>query len=220
MVCLGNKQRLFCCFWDCIQVPLLDSFFDYDGYSISSKGFLLTVVVRYSDIMVIWIKFTIPIPFSSLIPKMFEVPFYYLRFDHFQFAFFHGSDISISYVILLFTASDLASITSHINSWVLFYFVFIPFFFLDLFLHWSPVAYWDQPTRVDPLSVSYHVAFSYCSWDSQGKNTEVVSHSLLHGPHSVRLLHHDPPILGGTTKHGLLPFSSVGQGYIPWEKIG
>ena len=33
---------------------ILDSFIDYDGYSISSKGFLLTVV----DLMVIWVKFT------------------------------------------------------------------------------------------------------------------------------------------------------------------
>ena len=32
---------------------------------------------------------------------------------------------------------------------------------------------------VCPLSVSYNFAFSYCSWDSQGKNTEVVCHSLL-----------------------------------------
>ena len=30
-----------------------------------------------------------------------------------------------------------------------------------------------------PLSVSYYFAFSYCSWGSQGKNTEVVCHSLL-----------------------------------------
>ena len=29
------------------------------------------------------------------------------------------------------------------------------------------------------LSVSYHFAFSYCSWASQGKNTEVICHSLL-----------------------------------------
>ena len=29
------------------------------------------------------------------------------------------------------------------------------------------------------LSVSYHFAFSYFSWRSQGKNTEVVCHSLL-----------------------------------------
>ena len=35
------------------------------------------------------------------------------------------------------------------------------------------------PTWGVPLSVSYHFAFSYCSWGSQGKNTEVVFHSLL-----------------------------------------
>ena len=30
-----------------------------------------------------------------------------------------------------------------------------------------------------PLSVSNHFDFSYCSWASQGKNTEVVCHSVL-----------------------------------------
>ena len=35
------------------------------------------------------------------------------------------------------------------------------------------------PTWGAPLSVSYHLAFSSCSWGSQGKNTEVVCHSLL-----------------------------------------
>ena len=38
---------------------ILDSFVDYDGYSISSKGFLPTVV----DVMVIWVKFTHSSPF-------------------------------------------------------------------------------------------------------------------------------------------------------------
>ena len=38
---------------------ILHSFFDHDGYSISSKGFLPTVV----DIMVIWVKFTHSSPF-------------------------------------------------------------------------------------------------------------------------------------------------------------
>ena len=47
----------------------------------------------------------------------------------------------------------------------------IPSFFMELFLHWSPVAV--------SLSISYNFAFSYCSWGSQGKNTEVVCHSLL-----------------------------------------
>ena len=44
----------------------------------------------------------------------------YLLFDHFQFAFIHGPNIPGSYAILLFTASDFTSITSHIHNWVLF----------------------------------------------------------------------------------------------------
>ena len=55
----------------------------------------------------------------------------------------------------------------------------IPSFFLELFLHWSPVAYWALTDPGSSLSVSYHFAFSYCSWGSQGKTTEVVCHSLL-----------------------------------------
>ena len=41
-------------------------------------------------------------------------------FDRFQFALIHGPNIPGSSAILLFTASDLASITSHIHNWVLF----------------------------------------------------------------------------------------------------
>ena len=40
----------------------------------------------------------------------------HLLFDHFQFALIHGPNIPGSYAILLFTASDLASITSHIHN--------------------------------------------------------------------------------------------------------
>ena len=40
--------------------------------------------------------------------------------DHFQFALIHGPNIPGSYAILLFTASDFASITSHIHNWLLF----------------------------------------------------------------------------------------------------
>ena len=36
-----------------------------------------------------------------------------------------------------------------------------------------------QHPRPPCPSVSYHFAFSHCSWGSQGKNTEVVCHSLL-----------------------------------------
>ena len=51
--------------------------------------------------------------------------------------------------------------------------------FMELFLHWSPVAYWAPITWRVHLSVSYLFAFSCCSWNYQGKNTEVVCHSLL-----------------------------------------
>ena len=52
-------------------------------------------------------------------------------------------------------------------------------FFLELFLHWYPVA--DcSPTNLGSSSFSIlSFCLSYSSWDSQGKNTEVVCHSLL-----------------------------------------
>ena len=58
----------------------------------------------------------------------------------------------------------------------------IPSFFLELFLHWSPVANWAPTDQGSPsFSVVSFFAFSYCSWGSQGKNTEVVCCSLLQG---------------------------------------
>ena len=55
----------------------------------------------------------------------------------------------------------------------------IPSFFLQLFLHWSAVAYW---THTDLGSSSFSI-LSFCLFilfmGSQGKNTEVVCHSLL-----------------------------------------
>ena len=48
MVCLGGKRRSFCHFEIASKYCISDSFVDHDGYSISSEGFLPTVV----DIMV------------------------------------------------------------------------------------------------------------------------------------------------------------------------
>ena len=99
--------------------------------------------------------------------------------DHFQFALIHGPDIPGSYAILLFTASDLLLSPVTCTAGYCFCFGSNPSFFLELFLYWSPVAYWAPTDLGSLLSVFYHFAFSYCSWDSQGKNTEVVCHSLL-----------------------------------------
>ena len=59
---------------------------------------------------------------------------------------------------MLFTAPDLASVTSHIHNCVLLCFGSIPSFFLELFLHWSPVALW-APTDLGSSSFSI---LSFC----------------------------------------------------------
>ena len=50
---------------------------------------------------------------------------------------------------------------------------------LELFIHWSTVAFWLLLTWGVHLSVSCLFAFSYCSWGSQDKNIVMVCHSLL-----------------------------------------
>jgi len=59
----------------CISV----SFVDYEGYSISSKGFLPTVV----DLVVIWVNFTRSNPFYFADSQNVDVHSCHLLFDHF-----------------------------------------------------------------------------------------------------------------------------------------
>ena len=46
--------------------------------------------------------------------------------------------------------------------------------------------------KLNIQKTSYHFAFSYCSWGSQGKNTEVVHHSLLQGIFLTQCFHSNP----------------------------
>ena len=76
----GHRLGLLWYWMDCLEMNrdypvifeiaskyyILNSFVDYDDYSISSKGFLPTVV----DIMASELGSPIPVHFSSLIPKM------------------------------------------------------------------------------------------------------------------------------------------------------
>ena len=68
-------------------------------------------------------------------------------------------------------------------------------FSLELFLHSFPVAYW-APTDLGSSSFSVlSFCLSYCSWGSQGKDTEVVYNSFLQRTTFVRTLHHDSSTL-------------------------
>ena len=74
----GPKEK-WCSVVVALKYCISDSFVDYEGYSISSKGFLPTVSELNSPILV---------HFISLIPKMF-VHSCRLLFDHFQFTSVH-----------------------------------------------------------------------------------------------------------------------------------
>ena len=97
-----------------------------------------------------------------------------------------------------------------------FCFVSVSSFFLELFLHWSPVAYWAPTDLGVPLSVSYHSAFSYCSWGSQSNNTEVVCHSLLQWTTFCQTSPPWPVCLGGPHMTWL-SLIELDQGVVLWS---
>ena len=98
----------------------------------------------------------------------------------------------------------------------------IPSFFLELFLHWSPVFYWAQVakswTRLSnwtelnwpgeflfqyPIILPFHTVH----WVLKTRILKWFAIPFSSGPHSVRHLHHDLPILGSPTWHGLVSLS-------------
>ena len=176
MVCLGNKPRSFYCFWDHTQVLLFNYFIDYEGYSISSRAFLTTVV----NIMFIWTKFTHSYPLlihwflecqSSLLPSpAWLCPIYLDSWSYhsrylcniilycIRLYFHHQTHPQVSVISAL--AQSLHSFWSYFSS--------IPWYLIERLLR-----------QESHLPLTYLFAFSYCSWDSQSKNTGVVCHSLL-----------------------------------------
>ena len=129
-------------------------------------------------------------------------------FDHFHFALIHGPDIPGSYEKLLFTALDLVSITSHIHNWILVLLWFHPFILSGVFLHGSPVAYW----ALSNLGNSSFSILSFCLFILFMGFSRQEYWNRLPFPFPVDHilfwpLHHDPPVLGGPTRHGLLSLS-------------
>ena len=131
------------------QHCISDSFVDFDGYSISSKGFLPTIV----DIMVIWVKLPIPVHFSSLIPKtsMFTPAISCLTTFNLPWFMDLTFQVPMQYCSLQHWTLLPSPITS--TTGLCFLFGFISSFFLELFLHSTPIAYW-APTDLGSSSFS------------------------------------------------------------------
>ena len=91
----------------------------------------------------------------------------------------HGCNITVSYEILFFTASDFTSITCHIHNWELFL-LWLHLFILSGVISPQMSSHILGTYRPGEFLFQYPInfAFSFCSRDSQGKNTEVVCHSL------------------------------------------
>ena len=167
-----------------------DSFVDYDGYSISSKGFLPTVV----DITVMWNKF-IPIPFSSLIPKMlmFTLAFCLITYN---LSWFMTQRVQVPiqnfslWHRTLFSPAD-TSTTGH-----LFHSGPASSFFLELFLHSFLREYWTSSYLGGSIFQCYiffpfHAAYGVF----QAKILEWVAISSFSGPYFVRTRHYNPILL-------------------------
>jgi len=126
-----------------------DSFVDCDGYSISSKQFLPTVV----DIMVIELNSPIPVHFSLLIPKMstFTLAFSFLTTSNLPWFMDLTFQVPMQYCPLQHRTLLPSPVTS--TNVCCFCFRSVSSFFLELFLHWSPLAYW-APSNLGSSSFS------------------------------------------------------------------
>ena len=96
----------------------------------------------------------------------------------------------------------------------------IPSVFLELFLHWSPVAYWAPKWPGEflfqyPIILPFHTVHGVL----KAKILKWFAIPFSSRPHSVRSLHHDPPILGGPTQHGSY-FHWTRQGCGPCDQFG
>ena len=114
----------------------------------------------------------------------------------------HGLNIPGSYAILLFTASDLASITSRIHNWVLFLLWLHPFILSGVIslLISSSILGTYQPGEF-PFQYPIILPFHTVQGVLKARILKWFAVPFYNGPHSIRPLHHDPSILGGPTSN-------------------
>ena len=158
-----------------------------------SKGFLLTIV----DIMVIWVKFTHSSPFQFADSSNIDLHLAISCLTTSNLPWFMDltSQVPMQYCSLQHRTLLPSPVTS--TTGYCFCSGSIPSFFLELFLHWSPISYWS-PTDLGSssfivLSLPFH---ALCG---------VLKPRILKWfaiPCFVRTLYYDPSILGGPTQHG------------------
>ena len=117
-------------------------------------------------------------------------------FDHFQFALIHGPNIPGSYAISLFTALDLASVSSHIQNWVLFLLWVHPFILSGVIssLISSSILGTYQPREFIfqcPIFLPFHTIHGVL----KARILKWFAIPFSSGPHSVGTLHHDLSIM-------------------------
>ena len=94
----------------------------------------------------------------------------------------------------------------------------IPSFFLELFLHWSPVAYW-APTDLGSSSFSVlFLPFHTVHGVLKSRILKWFAIPFSSGPCFVRAFHNDPSVLSGPPWHGSW-FHWVRQGCGPCDQI-
>ena len=134
-----------------------------------------------------------------------------------QFAWIHEPNFPGSYAVLLFTASDLASISSYIHTWVLF------LLWLRLFILSEVISLFFSSSTLGTYLPGKFI-FQCCIFLPFHTVHVVVKAWILKWfailfssrPCFVRSLHQDPSFLGDTTWHGSW-FHWIRQGYGPCD---
>ena len=104
--------------------------------------------------MVIWVKFIHSSPSSSLIPRLSMFTCVVSCLTTSNLPWFMDLTFHVPMQYCSYSIKTCFYFTSPIHNWVLFLFGSIPSLFVELFLHWYPVAYW-APTNLVAQTVKH-----------------------------------------------------------------
>ena len=143
----------------------------------------------------------IPVHLSLLIPRLstFTLAVFYLTISNLPWFMDLTFQVPMQYCSLQHWILLLSPVTS--TTGCCFCFGTVSSFFLELFLHWSPVAYW-APTHLGSSCFSVFLPFHVVHGVLKARILKWFAIPFSSGPHFVRTLHHDPSVLGGPTRHG------------------